>query len=262
MSTVESEVEIIEEEKPHENLSQNATQKRPLLLALEESRKKYKFDTNINVCNNNQTSLKVISLNEHCNNAYSKKKTPQRNLISSPKSDKFSPSKLCLSDRINIGSVKEAIKNFNLVRQDIISINEFDLESIYQDQEFNFSYSDNITSNQEKFDMKDIIFPQEKHADHLLMVVMDVFSNPINCGYFLKNELNQIFSLCTLSSESQILFIRLLKRKLGWHRISNIKYLDIANNLNPFLKELIQNKFCTSGNHAKHFNLAFNFFSF
>ncbi|KAL7295466.1 hypothetical protein TKK_0011118 [Trichogramma kaykai] len=162
----------------------------------------------------------------------------------SPK--KNSPQKLYFVDRVNMDDVRAAVENLNLVRQGCINSNEFDLESIYKKSDFSIVYSDVINTNCVKFDIRDINFGQEKHADHLMSIVMNVFSNPMNCGYFSIDELNLVFSLFTLSKESQMLFVRLLKRKLGWHRASLIKYPEISDNLVPFFKELVDNGFCSS----------------
>lgn len=179
-------------------------------------------------------------------NKFSPKVTPQKN---SPLKDnkQFSPRKLFFADRINVDNIKLAVENLNLRRQGSIGCNEFDLESIFKSQDFSFIYSDNITQNAEKFEIKDVIYPKEKHADHLLMIIADVFANPVNCGYFTKDELDLIFSMFTVSPEAQMLFVRLLKRKLSWHRSSLLKYPEIADNLDPFCKELALKGFCKIG---------------
>lgn len=214
------------------------------------SPKKPRLDT---ASSTNSTPLKVRSPNSinssQRKGSFTPKTTPQRNNNGSPQANKFTPRKLFFPDRININNVQQSIENLNLVRQGSIALNEFDLESTYREKEFSIVYSD-IVSDSEKFELKEINFPKEKHADHLLMIVMDVFTNPINCGYFFKTELDLIFSLFTLSSQAQSLFVRLLKRKLGWHRINlkSLQYTEISEDLNPFFQELVKNGFCSSGN--------------
>jgi hypothetical protein len=138
------------------------------------------------------------------------------------------------------------IMNFNLVRQGSLVLNQFDLHEIYKNKIFNIHY--NYTDlNSQKYQLKSIRFTNEKH-NHLIMIVTDTFSNPLNCGYFLKTEIDTIFLLFTLSPESQMLFVKLLKKKLIWHRINMMKYPEISINLEPFVTELVQNGFCKSGN--------------
>ncbi|XP_011495150.1 PREDICTED: fanconi-associated nuclease 1-like [Ceratosolen solmsi marchali] len=158
---------------------------------------------------------------------------------------KFCFANVFFSEKIISDNLQLAINHLNFVRQGNIVLNEFDLQKIYSDNIFNFSYAI-ACSNSQKFKLKDIQFPHEKNADYLLMIVMYIFSNPVNCGYFLKNELDLIFSLFTLSPKSQMLFVRLLKRKSVCYRASKIKYPEIADNLNPFFFDLIQNGFCKS----------------
>ncbi|KAJ8679397.1 hypothetical protein QAD02_015184 [Eretmocerus hayati] len=221
---------------------------------------KKSFDTYITppCSQNNQTPLKeahtplkVRSPSEINSSAkksnFSPKVTPKKSTdASSPRSKLSSPRKLFFADRVNQTTVQQAIENLNFVRQGSIGLNEFDLEDIYQSTEFSIVYGDGVVQNSQKFEYSDIVFPKEKHADHLLMITMDVFSNAINCGYFLKSELDLIFTLFTLPPQSQMLFVRLLKRKLGWHRINKIGYQEVADNLTPFFKILVDNKLCSS----------------
>ncbi|XP_023246169.1 fanconi-associated nuclease 1 isoform X2 [Copidosoma floridanum] len=263
LNFVESEVQIIKVCRPSaitENESTN-NQKRTNSSELGSLHKKAKTTFPETPRKNGyQTPLKVTSPNKlnstgKKSNFLPKEMTPQKKI--SP-SKTISPRKLFFADRVIIDTVQQAVENLNLVRQGSITLNEFDLESIYEEKNFSFVYSDNIDPTSQKFELKDIIFPREKHADHLLMIVMDVFSEPMNCGYFLKDELNKIFQLFTLSLEAQTLFVRLLKRKIGWHRTSNIKYLEIASDLTPFFKELIEKGFCTSDLNSMDVSILLN----
>lgn len=150
-------------------------------------------------------------------------------------------------------SLKMAIKNFNLARKSTYhDQHEFDLETVYKnEQEFELACNSDAFPELQDFELKDISFPHERHADYLLMIVMDVFSNPVNCTYFLKSELELIFSLFTLSPQAQMLFVRLLKRKLTWHRINSLKYPEVAKNLEAFFQELSKKNFCKLGKHYK-----------
>lgn len=145
-------------------------------------------------------------------------------------------------------SLKVAINNLNLARKNSNhDQHEFDLETVYKnEQEFELVHSDDGSTLKE-FELKDISFPHERNADFLLMIVMNVFSNPVNCTYFFKSELELIFSLFNLSPQAQMLFVRLLKRKLTWHRISSLKYPEVAKSLDIFAKELSEKNFCSSG---------------
>lgn len=152
-------------------------------------------------------------------------------------------------NRIDESILTMAIRNLNLAREGRIGLNDLNLEEIYKDkQEFEMDYF-NVQSDEkyETFKMFEVIWPREKYADHLLMIIAQVFSHPGNCGYFTTQELNLIFSLMTLSREAQQMFVRLYKRKLSWHRVTDISYKDVANDLKPYFDELVENKFCTYG---------------
>ncbi|XP_058794807.1 fanconi-associated nuclease 1-like isoform X2 [Phymastichus coffea] len=246
---VESEVQIIAMKTP----TKSSNLKRTSSLHPDSSPKKFKLDNQVengiiplNKCqlaSFKKSSMSPESPKKH--NSFTPKKSPEKKSMLNDNKP-LSPRKLFFADRIDIQILTQAIESLNLYRQNSISLNEFDLESIYRSKEFSFIYSDNITQNTEKFLIEDIIFAKEKYADHFLMVVMDVFANPVNCGYFLRKELDLIFSMFTLSPEAQMLFVRLLKRKLSWHRSRHLKYPEIADNLDPFCQELAKNGFCNT----------------
>ena len=158
-----------------------------------------------------------------------------------------SPDKPYYKNRINVDTLKSAIDNLNLVRQGSIKPNKLDLENIYLSNDFDMFYHDFEEMDIKLFKESEIIYPLDYNADQLIIIVSEVFTNPLNCGYFTKDELNFIFSLFTLSMESQKLFIRLLKRKLSWHRTSSLKYPEVSDNLDPFLQELVRHGYLTSG---------------
>jgi len=131
------------------------------------------------------------------------------------------------------------IDNLNLAKQGAIADNNIELEKIYSSRKFKYKYSRTDTTTSTKYEINDIIVPVDTYSLHFFLVVITVFSNPINCGYFNEHELDLIFSLLILSRNAQALFIRMLKRKHIWHRINSIKYTEIANDLKPIFDELI-----------------------
>lgn len=186
--------------------------------------------------------------------AFLKRRSTEENFQSSKKlkSDvEIEPEeKEILKNRIDESIVIMSIENLNLVRQGIIVPDDVNLEEIYEKRDFDMNYSNSNKLEDASFDifnMTQIVWPHEKHADHMLMIIAKVFSNSINCTYFTLDELNFVFSLLTLAKESQQLFVRLYKRKLSWHRISSLSYDDVASNLEPYFDELVKKGFCLSG---------------
>lgn len=158
----------------------------------------------------------------------------------------FSPRKL-FEETISSEITQRAIENLNLRKQGAIGPNNFDLTKIYASGKFDMTYRSLRTDVVEKYELKDVIFPGEKHADHLFTMIVDVFSNVLNCGYFDETELDFLFTALTLSAKSQMLLARLLKRKRSWHRVSSIQYPEIAENLKMYFEELVDKGFCVSG---------------
>ncbi|KAL6425458.1 hypothetical protein ACFW04_009559 [Cataglyphis niger] len=131
------------------------------------------------------------------------------------------------------------IDNLNLAKEGAIANNDFNLEKVYSSGKFSYKYNPINTSASIRYEINDVIIPTDMYSLHFFLIVVTVFSNPINCGYFDEEELNFIFSLLTLSKHAQALLIRMLKRKHTWHRISNIKYDEISNDLKPIFDELV-----------------------
>ena len=159
----------------------------------------------------------------------------------------FSPRKL-FEETVSSEVTQVAIENLNLVKQGAIQPNNFNLNEIYASGKWDVNFRPLRTDVTEKFEIKDVIYPREKHADHLFTMIIDVFSNVINCGYFNEMELDFLFSALTLSAKSQMLLARLLKRKRSWYRLSAIQYPEIAKNLQIYFHELVNKGFCVSGN--------------
>ncbi|CAG2163134.1 unnamed protein product [Oppiella nova] len=60
---------------------------------------------------------------------------------------------------------------------------------------------------------------------------------------FDANDMNVIQSFTCLSGLAQMLLMRLFMRKKHWIRKSGIKYPEIADNLHPIIRELVDNNF-------------------
>lgn len=131
------------------------------------------------------------------------------------------------------------IDNLNLAKEGAIANNDFNLEKVYSSGIFRYKYNPIDTSTSTRYEINDVVVPTDMYSLHFFLIIVTVFSNPINCGYFEEDELNFIFSLLTLSKRAQALLIRMLKRKHTWHRISNIKYDEISNDLKPIFDELV-----------------------
>lgn len=157
----------------------------------------------------------------------------------------FNSPRKALTFAIDQEKTYEMIENFNQVNQGTIKPNEFNLEKIYSTNNFIFEYGQLDTTAAENYDIKDVVLPKEKHADHLFMAVVDVFHNVINCGYFDKKEIDTLFSLFTLSAGAQILLAKMLKRQRVLHRVEKIQRLD--EGLKKHFPELIQRSFFSTG---------------
>lgn len=178
-------------------------------------------------------------------------KTPTRNAKPpfSPRV-KTTPHK-ARSDRVDTDLATRAVENLNQAKQGVIPLNDFDLEAIYAKKSFELEYGSLDTSTAIKYEAKDLRDPEDKHADHFFMVLVNVFSEPMNCGYFNDYELDTIFSLLTLSPKAQSLLVRMLKRKRGWHRVTAIQYPEIDPDLKPFFRELVEHGFLDDGKDLK-----------
>ncbi|KAK2577223.1 hypothetical protein KPH14_003369 [Odynerus spinipes] len=139
-----------------------------------------------------------------------------------------------------------ALENLNLVKEGAIQENNFDLETIYSSNSFTFKYNRVDTTVSMRYEYCDVVVPTETAAAHLFMIIVNVFSNPINCGYFNKEETDFIFSMLTLSVQAQMLLARMLKRKHSWYRVEHLtnKY-KITDDLVPICKELVSKSFFT-----------------
>lgn len=135
--------------------------------------------------------------------------------------------------------ISATINNLNYAKEGPIGNNDIDLEKVYSSRKFSYTYNPIDTTTTIRYEIDDVIIPTDTYSLHFFLAIVTVFSNPINCGYFNEDELDFIFSLFTLSNRAQALLIRMLKRKLTWHRISNIKYDEISTDLKPIFDELV-----------------------
>ncbi|XP_018370527.1 PREDICTED: fanconi-associated nuclease 1-like isoform X2 [Trachymyrmex cornetzi] len=166
-----------------------------------------------------------------------KTSSPIKNALNKSPSPMIAQRKL-FKDRIE--ELKSAtISNLNLAKEGAIANNDIDLEKVYSSKRFNYKYNSIDTTVSTKYEINDVVVPTDKNSLLFFLIIVTVFSKPINCGYFDQDELDFVFSMITLRRNAQALLIRMLKRKHMWHRISNIKYDEISNDLKPIFDELV-----------------------
>ncbi|XP_046613534.1 fanconi-associated nuclease 1-like isoform X1 [Neodiprion virginianus] len=159
-----------------------------------------------------------------------------------------SPRKLIYDEAIDTSKVSEVVEILNLARTGVLPKNNFFLSEVYRNNdseppERGYIEIDDTTST---YCIDRVNIPNDKHAEHMFNIIVDVFANSINCGYFDDNELDRIFDMLTMSQQSQALFVRMLLRTHVWKRRTSIKYPEIAEDLNPLFDELEENNFFTS----------------
>ncbi|XP_071651424.1 fanconi-associated nuclease 1 isoform X1 [Temnothorax longispinosus] len=157
-----------------------------------------------------------------------------------------------------VESISVMINNLNLAKEGAIANTDIDLEKAYSNGRFNYQYNPIDTTVTTRYEINDVVVPTDMYSLHFFQVIVTVFSNPINCGYFTQDELDLIFSLITLQKPAQALFIRMLKRKHTWHRISNIKYDEISNDLKPIFDELVSRSIFQSNTKEEDLSVLLN----
>lgn len=150
------------------------------------------------------------------------------------------------------------IDNFNLAKEGAIANNDINLEKVYSSGKFSYKYNRIDTSASTRYEINDVIVPVDTYSLHFFLIIVTVFSNSINCGYFDEEELDFIFSFLTLSRRAQALLIRMLKRKHTWHRISNIKYDEISKDLKPIFDELVSRSIFKSSTDEEDISVLLN----
>jgi len=165
-----------------------------------------------------------------------KTSSPIKKAFETERSRKFAQRKLFRDTMKEL--IFQTIDNLNSAKEGVIADNNINLEKVYASKKFDYKYKSINTATSTRYEIKHIVIPKEPYALHFFLAVVTVFSKPVNCGYFDEDELDYVFSLLTLSEDAQKLFIRLLKRKHKWHRISNVKY-DEVENLRPIFDELV-----------------------
>ncbi|CAL7933255.1 unnamed protein product [Xylocopa violacea] len=185
----------------------------------------------------NDLSLRTLQ----SNNSFS---TPHKSnytyKVQSGKSPETVVRKKLFDDRIDTEIINQSIEHLNLAKQGAIPQNSFKLEEIYSKTTFNYQYSGINSKTQIKYELDDINICDDLNSKVLFTTIFNVFSNPINCGYFDENELDFIYSILTLSADAQKLLVSMIKRKKGWFRKSNLP--EITENME---QELVSHSICT-----------------
>ncbi|XP_012532751.2 fanconi-associated nuclease 1 [Monomorium pharaonis] len=150
------------------------------------------------------------------------------------------------------------INNLNLAKEGAIINNNINLEKIYSSKTFNYTYNSIDTTASMRYEIDDVVRPTDMYSLHFFLVIVTVFSNPVNCGYFDQDELDLVFSLITLQKNAQALLIRMLKRKPMWHRISTIKYDKISSDLKPIFDELVSRSIFKSNTEEEDISVLLN----
>ncbi|XP_076240730.1 fanconi-associated nuclease 1 isoform X2 [Calliopsis andreniformis] len=149
----------------------------------------------------------------------------------------ITPKKLFSNHADHNDMVVQTIENMNLAKQGAIQQNKFDLEAVYSENTFDYTYSDINTKTSVKYELTEVTYPRDFKSKTLIFIISNVLSNPVNCGYFDEKELDFIYSILTLPEQAQMLLSRMISRKRTWHRKSNIKY---ENEMNFDLKNTFQ----------------------
>lgn len=154
--------------------------------------------------------------------------------------------------------LSQAVDNLNLAREGAIANNNINLEKVYASRKFDYEYKSINTTASTRYEIDDVVMPTDTYSLHFFLAVATVFSRPVNCGYFDEDELDYIFSLLTLSRSAQALFVRMLKRKYTWHRISGIKYDDVSSDLRPIFDELVSRSIFKSSTEEENLLILLN----
>ncbi|XP_011641094.1 fanconi-associated nuclease 1-like [Pogonomyrmex barbatus] len=186
-----------------------------------------------------------------------KKSSPIKNALDNSSEHAKIVRKKLFKDRID-ELISKTIKNLNLAKEGAIADNNINLEKVYSSGKFNLEYNSIDTTTSTRYEINDVIVPVDTYSLHFFLVIVTVFSNPINCGYFDQDERDLIFSLITLQSREQALLIRMLKRKCMWRRISNIKYDEIASDLKPIFDKLISRSIFKSNMEEEDISVLLN----
>lgn len=150
------------------------------------------------------------------------------------------------------------IDNLNLAKEGGIANNDINLEKVYSSGEFNYKYNRIDTTTSTRYEINEIKIPTDGYSRHFFSIVTNVFSKPINCGYFNEHELDIIFSVLTLSKNALALLIRMLKRKHTWHRVDHIKYDEISTDLKPIFDELVSKSILKSSMEEEDITVLLN----
>ncbi|XP_031832687.1 fanconi-associated nuclease 1 isoform X2 [Nomia melanderi] len=206
---------------------------------------------NSNVDNTMASSSNDISLTDKENspiiksNTYTPRKLKHSPEVSSNKSPKKIRHERLLDRFMDTNIIREVIENMNLAKQGTIALNNFNLEEIYSKNTFEYSYNRTNIKDSVRYELSNVNLSNDLNATILIGSILTVLSNPFNCGYFEKGELDFIYSILTLPEKAQMLLVRMIKRKRGWHRKSDINYPDISANLKDIFNILESQFICT-----------------
>ncbi|XP_066597627.1 fanconi-associated nuclease 1-like isoform X2 [Prorops nasuta] len=152
----------------------------------------------------------------------------------------------------------KAIEQLNLAKQGSIPLNDYNLHEIYTFNNFKVEYAKLNTMATTEYKLEDVVIPSEFNSLHLFMMMVNVFSNPVNCGYFSEDELDIVFSMLTLPNTAKYLLTCLVKRKQSWKRISSLRIPHLTENLEPIFEHLESCSFCTFDISSENINTLFD----
>lgn len=179
--------------------------------------------------------------------------TPRRKVSASKVSPKRSFRKMNQKE-VDEVRMYDAINNMNNVKERSTENYEFELEKIYSSKSFERRYADLDTTQTMRYEVCDVVMPKETSAVHLVKIIAEVFSNEINCEYFLKNELDLIYSYLRLKVGAQVAFTKLIVKNRGIHQVKSMDCEMI--DLKSFWKDLVEHQFLSSG---RKYGVVFDF---
>ncbi|XP_011305343.1 fanconi-associated nuclease 1-like [Fopius arisanus] len=197
---------------------------------------------------------KKSSNNEGCGSPRDDVQSPLRNMETplkrspstfsptqrSPTMRRYRPKKI-FKDNTNFETV---VDNLNLAKQGAITANKLDLQEIYEKGNFKIQWERIDTSTAKQYDIQDVVQPKNWHSERLLEMIIWVFSEPVNCGYFDEEERDMIFKVMSMSQEEQVLLAIMLKREVKWFRVRKQKYEHhFGENMEKYYLELTKKGF-------------------
>ncbi|KAK9307123.1 hypothetical protein QLX08_002448 [Tetragonisca angustula] len=164
--------------------------------------------------------------------------------VTPSKSPRTIARKKLFGEYIDTDIITQTIEHMNLATQGAFPCN-IDLEKIYSRNTFKYQYNNTSSKGETKYKLSDIDICNDLDAKVLFTTIFSVFSNPINCTYFVEYEFDFIFSIITLPKEAQMLLAKMIKRKRKWFRKSKIDYPQIAAELKDTFGVLVSRSICS-----------------